>query len=61
MIFIFYLGFLLFTIYSRPCECLKCYECTGHIPCGLGQTDLMVDCSGICMVYLNQFDSSKWE
>lgn len=56
MLFILY---LLFTIYSIPCESLKCYECTGHVPCGQGQTDLMVDCSGICMVYLNSFDSGE--
>ncbi|CAF3072634.1 unnamed protein product [Rotaria sp. Silwood2] len=47
---------LFFTIYLVPCETLKCYECTGHIPCGQGETHLMVDCSGKCMVYRNQYD-----
>ncbi len=37
---------------------LKCYECTGYVPCGNGQTHLMVNCPGKCMVYKNQFDGS---
>jgi hypothetical protein len=59
MIFILYICFLLFTIYPSPCESLKCYECTGHISCGEGQTGLMVDCAEKCMVYRNQDDQGK--
>ncbi len=59
MIFISYVFTLLVIIYLIPCESLKCYECSGHISCGQGQTDLMVECSGKCMVYRNQYDSGK--
>lgn len=38
---------------------LKCYECSGYVPCGSGQTHLLVNCGGKCMVYQNQFDKSK--
>jgi len=61
MILVAYVFILLCTIYSIPCECLKCYECTGHTPCGQGQTDLIVDCTGKCMVYRNQYDDGKKE
>jgi hypothetical protein len=54
-----YVIILLFTIYSLPCESLKCYECTGHVPCGQGQASLIVDCAGKCMVYQNQYDNGK--
>ncbi len=59
MIFILYAFPLLFTFYSIPCESLKCYECTEYVPCGQGESALMVDCSGKCMVYRNQYDSGK--
>ena len=61
MIGITYRFLLLCAFYSIRSEGLKCYECSEHIPCGQGQADLMVDCAGKCMVYLNEFDSSKWE
>lgn len=51
--------FVAFITQPTPCESLKCYECSGHISCGQGQTDLMVECSGKCMVYRNQYDSGK--
>ncbi|CAF3657761.1 unnamed protein product [Rotaria sp. Silwood1] len=56
MILVPYVFILFFTAYLNPCETLKCYECTGHIPCGQGETHLMVDCAGKCMVYRNQYD-----
>lgn len=59
MIGITYRFLVLCAIYSLRSECLKCYECSEYIPCGQGQADVMVDCAGKCMVYLNQFDSSE--
>ncbi len=59
MIFISFIFPLLFTIYSIPCESLKCYECTEYVACGQEQPDLTVDCSGKCMLYRNQFDNGK--
>jgi hypothetical protein len=59
MILFLYVLTILFTIYSIPCESLKCYECSGHVPCGQGQTDLLVECSGKCMVYRNENDGGK--
>ncbi|CAF3670061.1 unnamed protein product [Rotaria sp. Silwood1] len=56
MILVPYVFILFFTAYLNPCETLKCYECTGYIPCGQGETHLMVDCAGKCMVYRNQYD-----
>lgn len=55
----FYLFIFLVTIHFIPCKSLKCYECSGHIPCGQGQTNLLVDCSGKCMVYRNEHDGGK--
>ena len=40
-------------------ETLKCYECTSHVSCGQGQASQLLECSGKCMVYRNQFDSGK--
>ncbi|CAF1182900.1 unnamed protein product [Adineta ricciae] len=50
-VILFYLIFL-----NKLSLTLKCYECTGYVPCGSGQTNLLVNCPGKCVVYKNQFD-----
>lgn len=59
MTVITYILFVLGAIYSNPCECLKCYQCSGQLPCGQGHMDLMMDCPGKCMVYRNEVDSKE--
>ncbi len=56
MTFVKFSVILLFIFYFNFSLGLKCYECTGYVPCGNGQTNLLVNCGGKCMVYRNQFD-----
>ncbi|CAF3753035.1 unnamed protein product [Rotaria magnacalcarata] len=56
MILVEYLLIIFLAIYLVPCKSLKCYECTGHVSCGQGQTYLAVECSGKCMIYRNNYD-----
>src|SRR5690242_11836988 len=59
MTFIIFILWILFGFYLHSSISLKCYECTGHVPCGNGQTHLQVNCGGKCMVYRNQYDGGK--
>ncbi len=47
---------LLLILFCNSSSTLKCYECSGYVPCGNGQTHLLVNCPGKCIVYKNQFD-----
>ena len=53
----FLLQLLIIVVHLRLLLCLKCYACTGYVPCGNGQIHQMVNCPGKCLIYQNQFDS----
>lgn len=54
-----FLPIILLIAYPFDSLSLKCYECTGHVPCGSGQMHSLVNCPRKCMVYQNQYDGSK--
>ncbi|CAF1245708.1 unnamed protein product, partial [Rotaria sordida] len=58
MTFVILKHLILLIFYPLYSSSLKCYECTGYVPCGSGQTHLLVNCGGKCMVYQNQYDGN---
>lgn len=50
---------ILLVVVVRTVTSVHCYECTDYVPCGInGQGSIVTNCP-VCMVYQNQYDSSK--